>query len=68
MSELRWGEERWNDDSVGEEGGELIIPGGSGRGPRKTIDSRLWSCAVCCRIECRRLDICCLNATIENNL
>lgn len=46
----------------------MIIPGGSGRGPRKTIDSRLWSWAVCCRIECLRLDICCLNATVKNNL
>ena len=31
----------WKDDSVGEEGGELIIPGGSGRGPRKTTVSKL---------------------------
>lgn len=31
----------WKEDSVGEEGGEVIIPGGSGRGPRRTIDSKL---------------------------
>jgi hypothetical protein len=52
---------------VGEEGGELIIPGGRGRGPRKTIDSKLWSCAVCCRIVCLRLDICCRKATVKNS-
>ena len=67
MSELRWGGEGWKNESVGEGGGELIIPGGSGRGPRKTIVSRLWSCAVCCRIECLRFDICCRNATTESN-
>ena len=52
---------------MGEEGVELIIPGGRGRGPRKTIVSKLWSCAVCCRIVCLRLDICCRKATVKNN-
>ena len=41
MSEARCEGERRKNESVGDEGGELIIPGGSGRGPRKTIDSRL---------------------------
>lgn len=52
------------DSSTGERGGELIIPEGSGRGPRRTMFSRPWSCAVWCLIECRRLLICCRNATV----
>jgi hypothetical protein len=66
-SEVRYGGEGWKNESVGDGGGELIIPGGNGRGPRSTIVSRLWSCAVCWRIECRRLDICCRNATTKND-
>lgn len=49
--------------SIGMSGGEFMMPGGSGRGPRSMVFSRLWSCACCCRILCFSVDICVRTAT-----
>lgn len=38
-------------------GGELSIPGGNGRGPRKMVFSRVCSCACWCLMVCFKVDI-----------
>ena len=44
-------------------GGELKMPGGRGRGPRRTVFSRAASWACWWRMLCFRVDICCRMAT-----
>lgn len=55
--------EEFRSRSVGERGGEFKSPGGSGRGPRSIVLSRVCSWACWCRIECLSVDICVRMAT-----
>lgn len=57
------GDEFMGSNSSDKKGGELRIPGGNGRGPRKMVFSRLCSCACWCLIVCFKVDICVRMAT-----
>lgn len=49
-----------------DEDGEGMIPAGYGRGPRRTMFSKLWSWACWWRIECFNVEIWLRTATVDD--